>query len=207
MDLNWLAIGQKLLLGVTLAAPIGPVSVEMIKRGLRHGFLSAFSVRLGGALGNILCLMGAYFGLSQLFSHAWLLNTLGGIGALLLLYMGYMGFKKGIKDLDLDADIDVQNGLGWGFYLAIANPVALVFWPGIFAATMDPEVGVTLSGFFLNLFIILGVLLWGGGLSAALAFAHHKFTKNVIVRISQVAGLAMIYFGLTYLYTVAQRLF
>ena len=43
---------NKILLGVTLAAPIGPVSLEMIQRGLKSGFLSSFVVRLGAAVAD-----------------------------------------------------------------------------------------------------------------------------------------------------------
>jgi len=33
---------EKIILGVILAAPLGPVTVEMIKRGLNRGFWAAF---------------------------------------------------------------------------------------------------------------------------------------------------------------------
>ncbi len=198
MEITTALVLEKLILGITLAAPIGPVSVEMIKRGLRHGFLSAFSVRLGGALGNTLCLVATYYGLSHLLSYDWLLNGLGLLGAVLLIYMGFKTVMKGLKDLDLDAPVNVSNGLTWGFYLAIANPVAFVFWPGLFAATLDPVVGITLGGFVLNLFIVLGVLMWGLGLSSILAIGHQKLDKRIIVVLSKLAGIIMIYFGISY---------
>ena len=199
-------MADKLLLGITLAAPIGPVSIEMIKRGLRHGFLSAFSVRLGGALGNLICLLAAYYGLSHLLAYPHLLNALGVIGSFLLIYMGVKTIRKGIDELDLDGSIALQSGMRWGLYLAIANPVAFVFWPGIFAASLDPAAGVTSAGLFQNLLIIVGVLLWGAALSAVLAFGHTHFSKKVIVRISQASALFMFYFGLKYLWVIGQRL-
>ncbi len=96
-------IVKKLILGMTLAAPIGPVSVEMIKRGLSHGFLSAFSVRLGGAFGNSLCLLAAYYGLSYLVAYPHIFNILGVIGSLLLIYMGYSTLQKGADDIGRSA--------------------------------------------------------------------------------------------------------
>lgn len=197
---------DKILLGITLAAPLGPVSIEMIRRGLRHGFWSAFSVRLGGGVGNTLCLLAASYGLSHLLAYPWLLNLLGIIGAVLLLHMGYKTLRKGAGALDLEGDIAIGNALTWGFYLAIANPVALVFWTGIFAANIDPSLGVTAEDFAENLLIILGALLWGGALSAFLALGHRVFSKTNIVRISQASALFMFYFGLKYLWIVAQRM-
>jgi threonine/homoserine/homoserine lactone efflux protein len=38
---------QNVLLGLTLAAPIGPVNVEIIKRGLNAGFRQAFLTGTG----------------------------------------------------------------------------------------------------------------------------------------------------------------
>ena len=205
MELDLPMMLDKLLLGFTLAAPIGPVSIEMIKRGLRHGFLSAFSVRLGGSLGNLICLLVAYYGISHLLAYPQLLNALGVIGACLLIYMGWKTLKKGMSALDLDGEVDVQNGVRWGLYLAVVNPVAFVFWPGIFAATLDPSHTSTGSGLFQNLIIIIGVILWGAGLSLVLAFGHAKLSKNIILRVSQGSAIFMFYFGLKYLWIIAQR--
>lgn len=199
-------IFKKLILGMTLAAPIGPVSVEMIKRGLRHGFLSAFSVRLGGALGNSLCLLAAYYGLSFLISYPFLFNGLGIVGALSLIYMGYKSLQKTTDDLSFDETTDMKNGLRWGLYLAIANPFAFIFWTGIFAATLDSTQAVDHRVLFENLLIIVGVLIWGAGLSTVLGFGHRFLNKKVIVRLSQLAALFMFYFGLKYLWVICSRL-
>jgi threonine/homoserine/homoserine lactone efflux protein len=60
---------EKIILGITLAAPIGPVTIEMISRGLERGFWAAFQIRLGAAAGNVLWLVGAFFGLSSLIQY------------------------------------------------------------------------------------------------------------------------------------------
>lgn len=205
-QLSTTLIIEKIILGITLAAPIGPVSIEMIKRGLRHGFLSAFTVRLGGALGNTLCLVATYYGLSQILAHGFLLTLMGALGACLLIYMGLKTLRKGEKDLNLQAPVKMNNALLWGLYLSIANPIAFVFWPGLFATTLDPQTGVTFSGFVANLFIIFGVLLWGALLSLFLAFGHRKLDKKIIVYLSKAAGVVMIYFGVTYVIQVVQRI-
>ena len=57
---------NKILLGISLAAPLGPVNIEIIKRGLAYGFWPAFSVRLGGAITNSVCLLIAYFSIGKL---------------------------------------------------------------------------------------------------------------------------------------------
>ena len=205
---KWLLIFEKILLGVTLAAPIGPVSVEMIKRGLQRGFWSAFSVRLGGAVGNTLCLIGTYLGLSYLMAKPMVINILGLLGSLLLLYMGISTLRKNIAAVNIDDGNISYNGIKLGLYLAIMNPVALVFWPGIFAVSINPQQLIdvhNISIFLLNLFIIIGVLIWGAGLSLVLAFFGRVLNKSIIGVLTKIAGLLMIFYGCKYAYCVYMR--
>lgn len=206
MDLSLKLILEKLILGISLAAPIGPVSIEMIKRGLRHGFLAAFSVRLGGAMGNTLCLVATYYGLSHILANEMLLNAMALLGSALLIYMGVKTILKGVGDLNLDAPVNLNNGLLWGLYLAIANPVALVFWPSLFAASIDPAAGVSVTGLVLNMLIIVGVLIWGFGLSTVLSIGHQRLNKHIIVFVSRLSGVTMMYFGIAYIYEVITRI-
>ena len=78
----------KILLGFSLAAPIGPVNVEMIKRGLAAGFWSAFNVRVGGASANLLMLLLAYFGLAKISQYPRIVAMIATVGSLILIYSG-----------------------------------------------------------------------------------------------------------------------
>lgn len=204
-----LIIIEKIMLGISLAAPIGPVSIEMIKRGLKNGFWAAFSIRLGGAIGNTLCLVITYVGLSQVMGRPIIMNSLGLLGSILLIYMGISTFTKSPVLIDASANINISNkhnGIVWGFYLAVISPVALVFWPGVFAASMQAEGTISFAGFCLNLFVIVGVLLWGAGLSLTLAFGNRVLNKKVISILTKAAALVMIFYGLKYAYCVYMRL-
>ena len=202
-------ISGKIMLGVTLAAPIGPVSVEMIKRGLKSGFWSAFSVRLGGAIGNTLCLVATYVGLSQVMGRPLVMNVLGLLGSLLLIYMGISTLVRHAVIVDLSANnnnVPHHNGLLWGFYLSVISPVTLVFWPSIFAASMNAEGSISIEGFLLNLFVIAGVLIWGAVLSLTLAFGNRILNKTTINILTKIAALLMIFYGLKYAFYVYMRL-
>jgi L-lysine exporter family protein LysE/ArgO len=208
LDTKLLLLLNKVVLGITLAAPIGPVSLEMIRRGLRHGFLAAFSVRLGGALGNTLCLVGAYYGLSQVACLPILIQVLGFLGAGLLIYMGYSTIRKDLSHLaeDISSQENPKNGILWGLYLSIANPYALFFWPGLFAAEMQECIIPTFFGLMENMLIVAGVLLWGGGLSLILAFGKKILNLKTITLISKLSGFIMIGFGLRYIWVIVERL-
>lgn len=195
---------EKILLGVSLAAPIGPVSVEMIRRGLQKGFFGAFVVRLGGSVGNSLCLIAAYFGLGLLLqSHKGIIPFFSLAGAFVLMYMGVKSLldkRKHQFTVEQDAKLNILNGLATGFVLSIANPIGLLFWVTIFAATLDHSAGHSTAGLLENFAIILGVLIWGAFLSGLLEVGKRLFNQKFINIITILAGLMLIGFGLKYAY-------
>ncbi|MBS0286890.1 MAG: LysE family transporter [Proteobacteria bacterium] len=195
---------EKILLGISLSAPIGPVSIEMIKRGLQKGFWGAFVVRLGGAVGNTLCLIAAYFGLGLLIHSEKDVAICSLAGSLVLMYLGIKSlFDKRKHEFSENEDnsIDVLNGMFTGFILSIANPIGLLFWVTIFAATLDHVNGVqNLEGLFENSSIILGVLIWGAFLSGLLEIGKRVFNNKLISWITTVAGLMLFGFGLKFAY-------
>ena len=192
---------EKILLGISLSAPIGPVSLEMIKRGLSGGFLSAFIIRLGGSIGNMLCLVAAYFGLGLMNQSPLIMNCCGLLGSVVLIYMGAKAFldkrNHKLKSVANTPPKTILNGLLTGFVLSIANPIGIMFWLSIFAASMNAE-HVTASSWFgllENSTIILGVLLWGIFLSSFLELGKRYFTDKMIHLITLCAGLLLIGFG------------
>lgn len=197
---------EKLILGVSLAAPIGPVSAEMIKRGLKNGFWAAFNVRLGGAIGNSFCLIAAFFGLSALAEYKIAFSVVGILGALLLLYMGTVTILKVFKDIHITASEKqglLSNSLLLGFVLAIANPIAIAFWLGIGAAGLNQSSGnsgssIELASFLQNFLIIAGVLLWGLALSLALEFGRRWVTNKMLKGVTLFSGTILLYFGFKY---------
>lgn len=204
---------EKVILGITLAAPIGPVSIEMIKRGLNKGFLGAFIVRLGGALGNSLCLVAAYFGASLLMASETKTALCSLAGALVLIYLGIKSVldkrsHQYHQDNTFEHTLSSENpaytplnGLLTGFVLSIANPIGIVFWIGIFAASasidQSGETPVWL-GLIQNFAVIAGVLIWGIILSSVLEVGKRFFKAKWIKTITIVAGIMLIYFGLKY---------
>lgn len=194
---------EKVILGITLAAPIGPVSLEMIKRGLHKGFLSAFVIRLGGACGNFLCLMAAYFGLSMILNSDFMLGICGLIGSLVLLYLGLRSLlAKKVNALQFEqhsASYGLWNGLATGFILSITSPIGIMFWLGIFAATIDPtQHAQSWTGLLENSAIIIGVLLWGAFLSLLLEVGSRFLKPQYIKIITVIAGVMLMYFSIKY---------
>ncbi len=212
---------EKIILGITLAAPIGPVSIEMIKRGLSKGFLGAFIVRVGGAMGNTLCLIAAYFGASLLVNSETKMGLCSLAGAIVLIYLGAKSlFNTHAKQNDqisqatthsmaqVSNNYKLSNGLLTGFILSIANPIGIVFWLSIFAGSIDRsgETSVWL-GLLENFSVIAGVLIWGLMLSSLLAAGKRFVNQKGLKLITMAAGAMLIYFALKYAYRGIEILF
>ena len=200
LSTSWSLVFEKIILGMMLAVPIGPVSVAMIKKGLEKGFYAAFSVRLGGAIGNILCLFMVYWGLLPLMRQFIVMSVLGLVGSLLLLWMGINTFVKNTNiACSLSSATKYDNGLIQGFYLSVINPVAFVFWSGVFVVHFKID-----ESFLFNLFIIVGVLIWGAILSATVSLSKSILNKSIISILTKGAGLLMIFYSFKYAYNAFQ---
>lgn len=200
----YIDILSKILLGVALAAPIGPVSVEMIKRGIRNGFLSAFIVRLGAAIGNLACLIVAYYGLLKLKEANFIIIGLSLISSLILIHKALMSItsRESVADFSLQQDSNT-NGILTGLYLSVANPIAFIFWSGI----ITNSAGAFDSGLIFNSLIILGVIIWGAIFSLLLSVGKNHATPSILILINKISGLIMLYYGLKFLWLSLSKVF
>lgn len=201
---------EKLLLGFALAAPIGPVNLEMIKRGLKQGFREAFKVRLGGATGNTICLIASYLSLSTLLNKPIIIGTIGLIGAVYLIIIGLKNLRQCSVKLHFASDEVVSkienNSLLTGVILSMINPISIVFWLSIFASTYEAT-RVKWINFTEDLFIIVGVLIWGAVFSLVLSLGKSYLGEKNILSITKLAGVLLIFLGLKYTWLNLTKIF
>lgn len=200
---------DKILLGFSLAATIGPLNIEMIKRGVSSGFWAAFNVRLGGAITNSVCLIVAYFGLGRLIkNYPNIIPIIYYLGSTILIYMGISTIISScsitsiIKKNNNQADIgySYKNGIVTGIILSAISPVGIMFWLTSFSASMsvNKNANLNLEDLLINFFIIIGVLLCGGLMSGLLYFGNKYINNKTLKIISILSGLLLIYFGIKY---------
>lgn len=213
---NITIIINKIILGICLAAPIGPVNAEMIKRGLSSGFWGSFNVRLGGALANIILLLLAYFGLGSIVKYPKVIFTISIIGVIALMYLGIKNILKAISKKSLNLILhknkhsihentkckkySTKNGLLVGFGLSFASPIGLMFWLSTFATSIQQNQINTfkLHDLLINLFIIVGVLIWGVFISIILHYFSKIIDEKKLKIVTAISGIILIYFGIKY---------
>lgn len=155
---------QEIILGISLAAPIGPVNVEVIRRGLRHGFLSALLLSLGAATADTTYLLLIYFGLSNFINIPLIKTSIWVFGAIVLLYLGCLSVKEYFDKIYFQKTNPKagRNSFIAGYLITISNPMTIVWWLGVFGAIIGSSIQMVskTAALLSSLTIIIGVILW-----------------------------------------------
>jgi threonine/homoserine/homoserine lactone efflux protein len=194
---------QNILLGLSLAAPIGPVNLEIIKRGLNSGFRQAFLTGCGAMCADTTYLILIFFGLTAFLNFAFLKIFLGVLGSLILIYLGIMSAREYFKANTAETRRRLFNSsFVTGYVLAISSPMTIVWWTGVFGALLASQTHIqtSASAFFSCLSILLGCFLWVLSLALALHFGKKIINEKITRLISLVAGCFLIVFGIYFLY-------
>ncbi|KAB1194452.1 LysE family translocator [Haloferax sp. MBLA0076] len=190
---------QGIVLGVSIAAPVGPIGVLCIQRTLSKGRPSGFVSGLGAASADAVYGTIAGFGITALSSLLLDYQTairLG--GGVLLLYLGVQSFRA--EPAEAAASTSDVRTLGQDyvstFLLTITNPVTILAFVGIFAG-----LGVGISGDYLDATVLVagvftGSALWWFALSTGVSLFRTRFTPSVMRRVNQLAGVVIAGFGL-----------
>lgn len=196
---------QNIILGLSLAAPIGPVNLEIIKRGLNSGFRQAFLTSIGAMSADATYLTLIFFGLTAFLNIALMKIVLGLGGSFILIYLGFVSakdfFHQHADSKNRQRRI-FKSSFITGYFLAISSPLTIVWWTGVFGALLASQTGAqtTFSAFLSCLSILLGCFLWGFFLAIALHWGRKIINENIAGFISLVAGIFLMAFGIYFLY-------
>jgi threonine/homoserine/homoserine lactone efflux protein len=195
---------RNIVLGISLAAPIGPSGVAVIQNGLRQGFLRAFLTGLGVTLADTSYLLLVFFGLSG-FMQVRLVQILVWIlGAVVLFYFGYRSLRGASTAIDLEREVVVtaRSPLLVGYMVNISNPIAVVWWLGVFGSLLsETDAGLTrLSALASSATILIGILAWHSTVSLLSHWGKRFLNQRWAKYVSIIAGIALLFFGLRFGY-------
>lgn len=182
----WMIFLKGLIIGFSIAAPVGPIGILCIKRTFSKGIWAGFITGLGAALADTFYGLIAAFSLTFIFSgflgqKLWL----QGIGMIFLFYLGIRIFLE--KECKHDEDNskedkyfnDKKNIIAdffSAFVLTLTNPLTVVSFTAIFAAIgLNLEANSILLPTILVFGVFLGSILWWGFLSLFIAFLEKRF--------------------------------
>ena len=80
-------------LGISLAAPIGPINAAQLDRGIKYGFVNAWLIGLGSVVADIAYMMVVYLGIIHVLEIPFVNTFLWLFGAFVLIYTGVESLK------------------------------------------------------------------------------------------------------------------
>lgn len=198
---------QSLLIGLSIAAPVGPIGVLCIQRTLASGPRIGFATGLGAACADgvygALGAFGASAIIALLVGHKSALAVLGG---LFLVWLGVVTWRA----RPAEASAAGGNGVGPArafastFALTLANPMTILSFIAVFtglAATSHAPVGVA-NALVMVAGVFLGSALWWAFLSASVGFMRHRVSPAWLRAINRASASILIAFGLYQLTSV-----
>ncbi len=193
-----------MLIGLAIAAPVGPIGLLCIQRTLNNGRVSGLVSGLGAATADALYGFIAAFGLTLI--SAFLLKQqawLAGIGGLYLCYLGMQMMRTSRATAEVDATISGETqGLGAlpayasTLALTLTNPVTILSFLAIYAGLgLAAGVGDYGSASLLVVGVFTGSALWWLTLSGVVNRLRHRVDAKAMHWINMGAGVVVIGFG------------
>ena len=185
-----------LLIGISIAAPVGPIGILCIRRTLAEGKLKGFLSGMGAASADMVYGAIAAFGLTVvtdlLVDNAIWLHLIGGC---FLLYLGVKTFLEKPANHAMQASQSGYFGAYIStFFLTITNPMTILSFAAIFAGTMF--LGNTSSPIALVAGVFAGSAAWWLALSLGVGLMRDRLNHNLMIWINRISGLIIITFGI-----------
>jgi threonine/homoserine/homoserine lactone efflux protein len=188
-----------LLLGLAIAAPVGPIGVLVIRRTLAEGRLVGLVSGLGAATADAFYGCLAAFGLTLiselLIRQGDWLRIMGGI------FLCYLGVRTFLSVPSQDINIQPRRGLPGAFastfLLTLTNPITILSFAAIFAGLGLSGTGrYYLSAAWLVVGVFCGSALWWLLLSTGVGLFRRRITPQAMRWINRLAGMIIFAFGL-----------
>ncbi|MGL4650842.1 MAG: LysE family translocator [Caldilineaceae bacterium] len=190
-----------LLIGVTIAAPVGPITVLYVRRALANGWRSGMATALGAASADAVYAAIAAFGLSFLSDTlVSLQDPVRLVGGLFLLYLGARIFRARPAEQAAQAEGgSLARDYGSTLFLTLTNPMTILIFAGVFTgaglAAYQQGGGQTCPA-ALVAGVFLGSMLWAGSLVTAAALFRARFTPRAMQWVNRISGGVIILFAL-----------
>jgi threonine/homoserine/homoserine lactone efflux protein len=203
MSIHFLFRG--LIIGISIAAPVGPIGILCIRRSLAQGQLSGFVSGLGAATADGVYGCVAAFGLTfisdALIEQKLWIRLLG--GAFLL----FLGIKTILAEPATErgsaARMSLIGAYASTFVLTLTNPMTILSFTAVFAGLgVGSTGGDYLSAGLVVGGVFLGSATWWLTLSTLVGLFRKKFSDKSMRWVNRAAGAILCGFGVFALFSV-----
>lgn len=198
-----------ILLGLSLSIPIGPINIEMVKRGIKFGFFHSWVVGLGGMSADLVLMFAIFFGLSTFLTQLLVQVIMWLSGFLILCYLGYGSIREAFNQIEINGEIkreSLAKSYFSGFLIALSNPLNIVFWVSIYGSVLAIELTSVerYQALLESSAIFLGIALWDLTVALFVHFGRKMISQQWLKWLSVAAGISLIGFGISFGYKAIQ---
>jgi L-lysine exporter family protein LysE/ArgO len=200
-----------ILLGLSLAAPIGPINAAQIDRGIRNGFMHSWFIGVGAVVADGIYMLIVYIGVVQFLETAFMQTFLWLFGCFVLIYTGVETIMKAgqIHLENARSSEPLIKSFFSGFFMSISNPLTILFWLGIYGSVLAKTATAYESSKLIvySSAIFIGLLIWDITMAGVASSFRKYLTSRLLVTISLLSGASLIGFGVYFGVQAWQNLF
>jgi threonine/homoserine/homoserine lactone efflux protein len=182
-----------ILMGLSIAAPPGPVNAIIAAESVKRSYLSGIKVGMGAMTADAAFLAVTLVGITVLFTGDGVKLVVSLAGGLILAYMAFMILKDFKKPLGEGGKEKLGNPYLTGLTVGITNPAQILWWLTAGAALIANFNAPGIVGFF------VGIGLWVSSFSATLHFARKK-AEWLYPVVTVISGVVLLFFSILLLY-------
>ncbi|MCL4506881.1 MAG: LysE family translocator [Chloroflexi bacterium] len=186
-----------MLIGLAIAAPVGPIGLLCIQRTLSYGRAYGLVSGLGAASADAAYGSVAAFGLTLVSNLLVGMQTpLRLLGGIYLCYLGIRTFRQAEREQVVSSSRGIAGAYLSTFLLTLTNPMTVLSFVAIFAGLgVGVERGNVLSGGVVVLGVFAGSAAWWLFLSAFTGFVGARLAPRIMQWIRWISGLVILGFG------------
>ena len=193
-----------IILGFTLAAPIGPVNSARLDKGIKNGFWHAWVVGVGSMIADGIFMLLVYLGMVQFLGIPIIQIFLWLFGGFILIYSGVESIKNA-NTITLNYSREKESLFKCfftGFIMSITSPLSILFWLGIYGSVLakTAQTNGTESLLIYSSMIFLGLTFWDIFVAALTTGFRKLLNVKSLIAISIFSGLSLVIFGLYFSY-------
>ena len=198
MSVDFLLFGKASVIGLLIAAPVGPIGLLCVQRTLSDGPRIGIASGLGAATADaVYGAIGAtgLTALIQLFTT--LSEPLAILGALFLAWMGLRLLQT--RAIGGPAAASGGTGIFPAFsstlVLTLANPMTILSFIAVFAALGRGQAPTPTAAMLMVSGVFSGSLLWWLILTGSVTLVRHKIGASTLSLIQKAAGALLLGFS------------
>lgn len=201
---NPIIIPVGILIGILIAAPVGPVNVLCIQRAVERGFWGGIAAGIGSVLGDGLIALFAGLGVGAISgavqSNRAIIQVIGGLALIGFGLKLYVTLPRIRVENDADGANASLKDFAWDipqtFFLTITNPGAVLGLFTVFGGVSTyVEVHSMIDVLFMVAAIMAGSMIWWISLSRLISRYRHLLDGNRLQLINRIAGILLAGFG------------